>query len=213
MKKMIYAFGFAGVLVSCGAPAEEPTTENKDTTTTAAEPPVVEEPKIENSFLLEAGVLGIFKIGQPMPELPEELNSRRAIHTITDAQGVTNEHVQYVIFNSLEDVAEITMEHNPSIPEEELVIQEMRAITNYYETKDGIKIGTTVSAMMEKYPDTKIHYSGVTHDIVAEIPEFASVHFVINPSACTKTLKGNKDISLSAKNFNETAAVSQIKLY
>src|SRR5688500_13196132 len=101
MKKIVYAFGFAGMLLSCGAPADEPTTENKDTTTTASEP-VVEEPEIENSFLLEAGVLGIFKIGQPMPQLPDELNSRRAVHTITDAQGVTNEHVQYVIFNSLE---------------------------------------------------------------------------------------------------------------
>lgn len=210
MKKLAYSFGFVGLFLSCGAPADETTTETKDTTTQVVVPEVV-EPEIVNSFLLESGVVGIFKIGQPIPVLPAELNTRKST-VMVDEDGAQVEHVQHIVFNSLEDVAEITMEKNDEAHEADLAVISMRVISNYYETKDAIKVGTTLTQLMEKYPDTKLWYNGANSEIVAETPAYISVQFIINSDGCTKALKGTKNINLSKSNFNEEAKISSIRV-
>lgn len=214
MKKLVYLIGFVGLIASCGAPAEDNTAGDKDTTTASA--PVIiqeEEPVVENSFLLETGVVGIFHVGEPMPAMPEELNSRKAIVSLKDETGAMVEHTQYVVFNSLEDIAEVTLENDPGKHDEDLRIQEVRVISNFYETSDGIKIGTPLTTLLEKYPDAEIRYDGLTHDIIAETNSYGNLHFVLDPAACTKSMSGNKDITLQARNFNEDAKIKTIKVY
>lgn len=210
MKTLVYSFGFAGLLFSCGSATDETTTENKDSLST--EVVVVEEPEVVNSFIIETGTLGIFKIGQPIPKLPEGLSSRKSAQMVNE-NGEDVEHVMYVIFNSLEDVAEITLARNDSQHEEDLVVIEMRAVSNYYESRDGIKVGTTLSELTEKYPDSKIWYNGESGNIVAETPAFGNTYFIINPASCTKKPKGNKDIRLTKSNFDETAKIDRIKIF
>jgi len=209
MKKLAYSFGFVVLFLSCGAPAEEPTTETKDTTTQVVVPEVV--PEVVNSFLLESGVVGIFKMGQPIPALPAELNTRKST-VMVDEDGTQVERIMHIVFNSLEDVAEITMEKNDAAHESDLTVTSMKVISNYYETKDGIKIGTTLTQLMEKYPDVKLWYNGANSEIVAETTSYISVQFIINTESCTKTLKGTKNINLTASNFNEEAKIKFIRI-
>jgi len=208
MKKLVYSFGFVGLVISCGAPAEEPTTETKDTTAVVVVPEV---PVIENSFVLEAGVVGLFKIGQPMPQLPDVISSRKASVSLNE-DGVMVDHLMYVISNELSDIAEIVMVKNDSIHEEDLTVQQMNVISDYYETSDNIKVGVALTTLMEKYPDTKIWYNGATAEIVAETPAYVSVQFIINSTSCTKTLKGTKNINLAASSFSEEAKIASIRV-
>lgn len=211
MKKLVYSIGVIGFLVSCGGPAEEPTTtETKDTT--KQEAVVVEEPAPENSFLMESGVVGVFKIGQPIGKLPVELSTRKSSVSRT-VDGAPQDHLQHIVFNSLEDLAEITMEKNDNLHEEDLVIIDMRILSNYYETKDGIKVGSTVSELTGKYTDTKFRYNGETGEIVGESAGLTGVQFVIDPAGCTKKVSGTKDISLSAKSFTEDAKIKYINVF
>src|SRR5688572_29036213 len=190
MKKIVYSFGVIGLLISCSGSTDE-TTENKDTV--SQEPVVIEEPAVENSFVLESEKVGVFKIGEPLPKLPTELNSRPAKVMVSE-NGESVEHLEHVIFNSLEDVAELIMEKNDAKAEEDLVIQEMRIITNYYETAEGIKVGTTVAQLLEEYGDSKLYYLGARGEIIAETPRFTGVQFVIDPAGCKKKVSGKKDI-------------------
>lgn len=208
MKKLVYSFGFVGLVISCGAPAEEPTTEPKDTTAVVVVPEV---PVIENSFVLEAGVVGLFKIGQPMPQLPDVISSRKASITLNE-DGAAVEHVMFVISNELSDIAEIVMTKNDSIYDEDLTIQQMNVISDYYETADNLKVGVYLATLLEKYPDAKIWYDGVNSEIVVETPAYDRVQFIINTESCTKPLKGTKNINLSATNFNEEAKIIAISV-
>jgi len=209
MKKLAYSFGFVGLFLSCGSPVDETTTETKDTTTQVVVPEVV--PEVVNSFLLESGIVGIFKIGQPIPALPAELNTRKST-VMVDEDGTQVEGIMHIVFNSLEDVAEITMEKNDAAHESDLTVTSMKVISNYYETKDGIKIGTTLAQFKEKYPDVKLWYNGAKGEIVAETASFISVQFIIDSESCTKTLKGTKNINLSTSNFTEEAKIQFIRV-
>jgi hypothetical protein len=211
MKKLVYSFGVIGLLISCGGSTEETTTtENKDTV--SQEPVVVEEPAVQNSFVLESEKVGIFQIGHPLSKLPAELNSREATATIAE-NGENVDHLEHVIFNSLEDVVELVMEKNDAKAKEDLVIQEMRVISNYYETNDGIKVGTTVAQLLEKYSDAKIYYLGSRGEIVAETAKFTGVQFIIDPAGCKKKVSGNRDMTLSKSSFTEDAKISYIRVY
>lgn len=211
MKKLVYSIGVIGFLVSCGGPAEEPTnTETKDTV--KEEVVVVEEPAPENSFLMESGIVGVFKIGQPIGKLPLELSTRKStVSRIVD--GAPQDHVQLIVFNSLEDLAEITMEKNDNLHEDDLVVIDMRVLSNYYETKDGIKVGSTVAELTGKYTDTKFRYNGSTGEIIGESAAQPGVQFVIDPAGCTKKVSGSKDITLSSKNFTEDAKIKFVNVF
>jgi len=212
MKKIVYSFAAIGLLISCGGSSEENTTTTEQKDTVSQEPAMTEESGVENSFVLESAKVGVFKIGEPLSTLPSELNSREATATISE-NGENTEHLQHVVFNSLEDVVELVMEKNDAKADEDLVIQEMRVISNYYETNDGIKVGSTVSQLLEKYPDAKLYYLGSRSEIIAETPAYTGVQFVINPVACTKKVSGKKDITLSKSSFNEDARIEYIRVY
>ncbi|MBI3136648.1 MAG: hypothetical protein HYZ14_18385 [Bacteroidetes bacterium] len=211
MKKIVYSFGVIGLLVSCGGSTEETTaSENKDTV--SQEPVVMEEPVTENSFVLESGAVGAFKIGEPLSALPDALKNRKAtIMVMEDGEEV--EHDQHIIFNSLEDVVELVMEKNDAKAEEDLNIQEMKVVSNYYETADGIKVGATVSELVVVYPDIKLYYLGARGEIIGETSAYTGVQFVIDPSGCTKKVSGKKDISLSESNFKDDAKIQYIRVY
>ena len=212
MKKLFYSASMIGLLVSCGGSAEETTTTETKKDTVSQEPVVVEEPPVENSFVLESGTVGVFKIGETLSRLPEELKSRKSSISVT-ANGETTEHVQWIIFNSLEDVVEITMENNDAKSEEELVIQDMRVISNYFETADGIKVGSLVSDLTAKSPDAKFFYSGNLGEIVAEVGAYTGIQFIIDPAGCSKKVSGSKDISLTSKSFNAEAKITSVRVY
>jgi len=212
MKKLFYSASMIGLLVSCGGSAEETTNTETKKDTVSQEPVVVEEPPVENSFVLESGTVGVFKIGQPFGKLPDELNSRKASIMLNE-NGEQVEHIQHIVFNSLEDVVEVTMEKNDAQAEEDLVIQEMRVISNYFETADGIKVGSLVSDLTTKYPDAKFFYSGSLGEIVAEVGAYTGIQFIIDPAGCTKKVSGSKDISLSAKSFNAEAKIATVRVY
>lgn len=207
MKNYVYSFGLASLMISCGAPAEDSNSETKKDT--VVQTVQVEKTKIENSFFIESGIVGVFKIGQPFPELPEGLKSRKSSEDI-EMNGVKENHVVHVVYNSLEDVAEIAMEKNDALDEEDLSVIKMKVISNYYETKDNLKVGTLLNTVLEKHPDTKIWYDGKTGQILAEAPALISVRFVIDPTSCTKKPSGSKDIKLNKSNFVAEAKVSMI---
>lgn len=212
MKKLVYSAGVIGFLVSCGSATDESAT-TETTDSIKQETVVVEQdPAPVNSFILESGVVGVFKIGQPI-SMPVELSSRKATVKRNGVDGAPQDHLQYVIFNSLEDVAEITMEKNDNLADEDLVIIDMRVISNYYETKDGVKVGSKVSRLTEKYSDTKFRYVGATGEIIGESNSLPGVQFVINPAGCTKKVSGTRDISLSSKNFSEEAKIEYINVF
>lgn len=207
MKKYVYSFGLASLMISCGAPTEETNSETKkDTVVQAAE---VEKPKIENSFFIESGIVGVFKIGQPFPELPEGLKSRKSSEDI-EMNGVKENHVVYVVYNSLEDVSEIAMETNDALDEEDLAVLRMKVISDYYETKDNLKVGSLVTDLLEKHPESKFWYDGKTGQIVAESPALISVRFVIDSASCNKKLSGSKDVKLNKNNFGAEAKITTI---
>lgn len=211
MKKLVYSIGAIGFLVSCGGAAEEPTTSEPKDTTKEDVIVVEEDPAPENSFVLDAGALGVFKIGQPL-KMPVELSNRKA--TVSRSiDGAPEDHLQYIIFNSLEDVAEITMEKNDNIHEDDLVIIDMRALTSYYETTHDITVGSSVTELVEKYPDVTFRYNGATGEIMGETVALDGVQFVIDPAACTKKLSGTKDITLTVKNFSEEAKIKYINVF
>ena len=214
MKKLVYSFGVIGLLISCGGSTEEtantPDTANKDTT--SQEPTVSEETVVENSFVLESETVGVFKIGEPLSKLPAELSSRKSTTKITK-DGVEEEHVQHVIFNSLEDVVELVMEKNDAKAEEDLNVEEMRVISNYYETTDGIKVGSTVGDMIQEWGEARFFYLGASGEMVAESPKYLGVQFVLDKSGYNKKVTGKKDLPLSGSNFKDDTKVQYIRVY
>lgn len=195
-------------MISCGGSGEENTSTANDSTKTTQE--VIDEPEIENSFVLESGTVGIFHIGAPISELPEVLNSRVGKVT-TQVNGETIEHDAFIIFNSMEDVAELILEADTSKMDEERTIIEMKVISNYYETAEGIKVGSLVAEFGEKYTDASYRYSSTSGEIIAETTARAGVEFIIDPAGCTKKI-GKTDLTLSSSNFNETASIKYIRV-
>jgi len=210
MKKLVCSFGFVGLFISCSEPADETAAEPIDTTTQVVVPEIV-EPEIINSFVLESGTVGLFKIGAPMPKLPTEISSRKATATLTE-DGKKVDHVMYVISNSLEDIAEVIMVNDTTIAEEDLTIQEVVVISNYYETSNNVKIGTTLTTFAEKHPDTKVWYNGATGELVAETSAYPEIQFILDPDSSSKKPKGTKNINLSLSSFNEDTKIKTIKV-
>lgn len=215
MKKFVYLLTASIVFNACGG-SEETNPENgntqKDSLTTQETVVPEVEPVPQNSFLLEPGLVGVFKIGHPLGTLPAELSSRKSAVAMT-VKGVTEDHVQYVIFNSLEDVTEIFVEKNDELAEEDLVIIKMRVISNYYETKEGIKVGSSIGELTGKFPDVKFRYNGETGEVMGETKTLDGMQFVINPSYCKKKTSGTKDITLNPSNFTEDAKIEYINVY
>lgn len=209
MNKLVYFTPLLLLNYACGDETQaENNVEIKDTVKT--EEVIVEEPAPVNSFILDIGSVGIFKIGQPFPhKLPTELNSRKANASV-NINGVQENHIQYVIFNSLEDVLEVNLENNSTIAEEDLVIINMKVLTGYYETNDGIAVGKTLNSLLEKYPETKLRYDGTMGEVIGETEKLTGITFVISKDGLKKQYSGNKNVSLNASNFNDEAKISAI---
>lgn len=212
MKLSYITMPLVSILFSCGSHEnqdESATTETSQQTETTE---TAEKPVVENSFMLESGSAGIFRIGQKFPDLPEALKNRNSTIQVANADGSKTEHLQHVVFNSLEDVIEINMQKNDAVADEDLLITDMRIISDYYETKDGLKVGMSISDLFEKYPDSKVNYYGSSGEVYAEIPSLINLKFVFDPADCNKKLNGSKDIHLSKSNFKEDAKIVYIRV-
>jgi hypothetical protein len=211
MKKLAYLVFIIPMCISCGGEAEEETSE-EETSEEVVEEEIVEE--VVNSVLIESGSVGIFKIGEAVPTLPEELSLRHFNEVDVNIEGEEMEHKHNVIFNILEDVVELIMDHTSGEHHEDLHIEEMYVLSNYYATEEGITIGTSIEDFTAEFPDYKIWYSRVGNEYVIETEAYRNMYFLLSADDCTKEVSGNKDMEeLKITDFNEEAKIKKIRLF
>ena len=174
---------------------------------------VVEGHDIANTFDIRTQEVGIFKVGHLVPELPSELKSRKSSITINE-EGVSTTYDVMTIFNDLEDVVDLRLEDNDAIDYLDKHIMDMTVYSNYYETEEGISVGSTLEEFIGTYPDYEIWTSYISGLIVIEAPEYAQVQFVLDPNGYKKTIKGDSDYEVLDKNdFDETTKITSIRVF
>jgi hypothetical protein len=197
-------------LLGCNSAEKTENTGYERTDTLKKETVQAEEPLPENSFLLDAGTVGVFKVGVPFPKLPAELKSRKAYVKRTNPDGLEEEHLQHIIFNSLEDVAEVILEKNDGKTEDQLAIQEIRVISDNFETSEAISVGSSISDITSKYEQAQFTYKAASGDYVMETASMPGVEFVIDPEGCTKKINSSSNVKLSANQFKPDAKIQLI---
>lgn len=213
MRRTIYLALILIVIHACGSQAEseeEITTEN-DTTTTVET--TEEAPEIINSFLIEPHTVGIFNVGEKVPALPEELKSRKGEATLSE-EGENYTHDLCIIFNNLEDVVDLQLEENSDLAFEEKVIVEMLIHSNYYETPEGISVGSTITEFVEAYPEYEIWYSYINDRYIIETSSLEKVQFILDGQDYMKTPKGDSDMEiLNLADFAGDADIRSIRVF
>ncbi len=209
-----YLFIMVFAIVSCGGSEEEETTDSTDTTDEITDE-VIEDVVdiIENTTVLEPGTVGMFIIGTPVPELPEDLSSRIGAVELT-GEGMTYEVPLNTIYNHFEDMLDLQMEDNNSQEHEDLWITEIMVHSSYYETSKGIAVGSTIQEFAETYPDCELRYTHVGERYVVETPELDGIQFLLDYHDCinTPTTKsGHK--SLEIGDFKDGAKIQQIRVF
>ncbi len=201
-------------IYSCGSSSEE--VEESETTDVSE---VVEEQEeevaITNSFLLEAKACGNFIIGEEVPTLPEGLKMRHFVEAELTDEGPGEELTHNVIFNQLEDVVELIMDHQMNeAHHEDKDILEMWVLSNYYETADAISVGSTIEEFESAYPDAKLWYTYVSDRYVLETEALPDVHFLLNAEDCLKPPKGNMDMEMmKLEDFKEGSEIVKIRMF
>lgn len=192
------------IFVSCGA---EETSESNEVVVDEVVNTIVEEPdEVVNSFVISEGTVGIFVVGREVPDLPKELKMRK----------FTEEDEQHnVIFNQLEDVVELIMNQDVGgIHHEDKVVEEMMVLSGYYETAEGLAVGSTVEDFIEKAENAKVYYSNVIQEIYLESPIYPNIQFIIAKSNYEGKLSKNsekEELSLSDLVFGAT--IEKIRVY
>ncbi|MEO9533606.1 MAG: hypothetical protein ABJG68_01300 [Crocinitomicaceae bacterium] len=213
MKKVIVKCAALLFLVSCGGEvAEEVTNEVEDVVDDVVEQ--IEEPEVLNSYLLESKNVGIFSIGQEVPNLPDELKMRQFLETEQTEEGPGEELTHNVIFNQLEDVVELIMDHQSDEEHHEKKIEEMWVLSPYYETSEEIGVGSTIEEFQAAYPDAEVWYTYVSDRYVVETPTLVDVQFILNPTDCIKTPSMNTDQNMMKfEHFAEGAKIQKVRVY
>jgi len=211
MKKLAYLAFIIPMCFSCGGEAEEETTE-ETTEEVTTEEEVVEE--VVNSVLIESGSVGIFKIGESVPSLPEELSMRHFNQVDVNIEGEEVEHMHNVIFNILEDVVELIMDHSSGEHHEDLHIEEMYVLSNYYATEEGVTVGTSIEDFTAEFPDYNLWYSRVGNEYVLETESYRNMYFILSGDDCTKEVLGDKDVEeLKITDFTEGSTIQKLRLF
>lgn len=206
---------FSLFLVSCGGSEEEQTEETTNETTTTNEQVEDEVEVIENSYSIESGTVGIFEIGKIVPDpLPEGLKMRQFLEIDVDDEGVKTEHTHNVVFNTLEDIVELIMEKDTEEHHEDKAIEEMMVLSNYYETPEGVVVGTTIEEFEEIYPDMTVWYDGVHKRYHLETGSITGAQFIFNELDIVKQAKGSKDFQeIDASYIKEGAKIEKIRIH
>ena len=196
---------------SCGGEShdtEEDENNSDSTSTTSIN--TTEEPEVVNSYLIKPYQVGIFTVGEVVPQLPGELKSRSG--AVGGDEGAEIE--LNIIFNNLEDLVDLYLEDNPSLHFEDKAVTEMLVHSNYYETEKGIHVGSTIHDFAVTYPDHQIWYSYISDRYVMDSPELENVQFILDGDDYLKEPKGDSDMEiLDQADFNVDAEIKAIRVY
>lgn len=193
----------AMILASCGA--EESSDKDQEAVESVNNTVELEEEtqEVVNSFIISEGTVGIFVVGREVPQMPKELKIRQS------------EDLNNVIFNQLEDVVKLIMNHDAGGEHpEDKVIEEMMVLSGYYETAEGVMVGTTVEEFIEKLDDAKIYFSNVINELYIETPAYPKVQFIMSVEDYEGKIKKNQEKeSLSLGDLVFGAKIKKIRVY
>jgi hypothetical protein len=198
------------LVAACGGTEEESNQENNSSSDTTAQAPEVVE--VENSDIIAPGVVGIFTMGSPVPQLPSDLSMRKAIHH-QKLLGTTVEVDMQVIYNPIEDMVDLHLEENDGKEEKDLNITEMRVHSDYYRTDKGIGVHSTIEDFSFAYPDYKLWYLAESESFVGETAELPGIHFIFNFSDCTGGYKRTENSELTLDDFNPGSLIETVRVY
>jgi hypothetical protein len=176
---------------------------------------VNEEHEVVNSYQLETKAVGIFMIGQEVPKLPEDLKMRHFVEAELTEEGPGEELTHNVIFNQLEDVVELIMDHQMTEEHhEDKDILEMWVLSNYYETAEGIGVGSTIEEFERVYPDVEVWYTYVSGRFIMETETLPDVQFMLSEDNYMKTPSAHADMEiLKLEDFESGSKISKIRVY
>ena len=212
MKALVLSLLIIPFLFSCGGGEEEveETTQPEETEEVVVE----EEEVIENKFHIETDVCGIFVLGNMVPNLPEELKMRQFNEMDINDKGEEVEHTHNVVFTQLEDVVDLIMDQGSGEHHEDRLIEEMMVLSNYYETMDGITVGSTVEDFNLAYPENSFYYSSVHNWYYAETPAQERIQFIIKSEDVEKKPSGSGEIlSMRMEDFKAGAKIEKINFF
>ena len=203
------------LLFSCGSDGQAENETDQIDTINEEVLEVVEEQEVVNSYLLEAKSVGIFVIGQEVPSLPEELKMRHFVEAELTEEGPGEEFTHNVIFNQLEDVVELIMDHQMNEEHhEDKDILEMWVLSNYYETAGGIGVGSSIEDFERVYPDVVVWYTYVSGRFIMETEALPDVQFMLSEDNYMKTPSANSDMEiLKLEDFEAGSKISKIRVY
>ena len=209
MKNIFFVSVLFTFLVACGGSESNLDPEMNDLPDVVNEDEVVEE--VVNSFIIESKSVGLFTVGEEVPVLPEVLKMRQFLEK--DESGEELKH--NVIFNQIEDVVELIMHHDvDDVYHEDKNIEEMIVLSDYYETSEGIAIGTTVEHLLDVYTDAQLIYLSKEDRYIIETEKYEDVQFVLNSEDCNKKPKGKLDREVvDFHDFNFGAKIKEIVVF
>lgn len=213
MKRLVLSAVAFLLLVACGGQdVSEETTETTEVTS-QEEKVIIEEAPV-NSIILSENIVGIFELGKEVPSsIPSELSMRQFTEEVKSSDGQVVEHVHNVVFNQLEDLVELTMNQTGEHHEDKL-IQEMLVLSNYYETAEGIAVGSTIEDFQAAYGDATAWYSKTLDAYLLETESILGTQFILDASACSKKPGGSTDlIKMNFNKFTEGSKIAKIRVY
>lgn len=217
MKSLFYSILIIPfVFISCGGGEEAETEESTNETESTTTEEVVEEEVVvvENSFNIETNIVGIFQIGQEVPDpLPEGLKMRHFLEKDKDDSGNEIEHTHNVIFTQLEDVVELIMERGEDEYHEDKSIEEMMILSNYYKTDEEVTVGTTKEDFIDTYGDASFWYDRIHNRYYAETDALVGAQFIFDEKDITKKAPSGSDFQqVNASYVAEGAKIKMIRI-
>lgn len=215
MKKLALFIPILLFIYSCGDSTESETEETSEVVEIDSSSAPQEEPEpIINSITIEENTVGIFKIGEQVPErLPEELSMRQFIEEV-EVNGKTIEQTHNVIFNALEDVVELFMDQGTGEHHTDMLIEEMWVLSNYYETSEQIHVGSTIHDFEGAYPNIKGWYAPDIDKFFVDTEDLLGAQFIVDDKSVDRAKpNGNTVVPVAISAFDQQAEIVKIRLY
>ena len=190
--------------------SENGSTDSTETASSMDTEPII----IENSDVIEVNAVGVFTLKYPLPaNLPKELKARKAIYEpIIDGKKV--ERDMYVIYNTFEDLLDLHLESADHKDDENLLIEDIFVHSDFYRTRKGIGVHSTIDELSDAYPDYKLYFDPIGEDYYAETEELPGIRFLFNFHDCTKTMKPGKDkVNLKITDFTHGALIEIVHVF